>query len=100
MTGFHVYSLRAESEAAVIAMLEAAQAGKPRPFVFATEDGKAVDASRIVFPKPEMVEGDPVIDPETGEHVTPMEPTGFWVCEVRLREPDAALEAAAEGGQS
>ena len=100
MTGLHVYTLRAESEAALIAMLEEAQAGKARPFVFDTEEGKAVDASRITFPKPELAPGEPVTDPETGEEVTPMVPTGFWVCEVWLKEPDAALEAAAEGGQS
>ena len=93
MTGLHTYTLRGESEAALIAMLEEAQEGKARPFVFETEEGKVVDASRIAFPSPEMVPGEPVIDPETGADVTPMEPTGFWVCEVRLREPDAELAA-------
>ncbi len=91
MTGLHVYTLRAESEAALIAMLEEAQAGKARPFVFEDEGIKRVDASRITFPKPEMTEGAAITDPETGEEVTPMVPTGFWVCEVRLKEPDAAL---------
>ena len=75
-------------------MLEAAQEGKARPFVFDTEEGKSVDASRITFPKPELEPGEPVADPETGEDIVPMVPTGMWVCEVRLMEPDAELEAA------
>ncbi|MBX3447498.1 MAG: hypothetical protein KF765_12160 [Parvibaculaceae bacterium] len=77
----HVYTLRAESEAALIAMLEAAQEGKERPFVLDDEDGKTVDAARITFPQPEF-------DDE--------EPTGFWLCEVRLIEADAELAAIAE----
>lgn len=89
MTGLNTYTLRAESEAALIALLEDAQEGKERPFVFDTEEGKAVDASRIVFPKPEMTPG--VLDPETGEYTEAPEPTGMWICEVRLMEPDAAL---------
>lgn len=89
----HIYTLRAESEAALIELLEAAQAGKERPFVFETEEGKSVDASRIVFPKPEMTAVE--IDPETGEYLLEPEPTGFWLCEVRLPEPDAELAAAA-----
>lgn len=95
MTGLHVYTLRAESEAALIAMLEEAQAGKARPFVFDTEDGKSVDAARVTFPKPEVTAGAAITDPETGEEVTPMVPTGFWVCEVRLDGVDEALEAIA-----
>jgi hypothetical protein len=76
-------------------MLEEAQEGKARPFVFETEEGKVVDAARITFPKPEMVPGEPVTDPETGADVTPMEPTGMWVCEVRLMEPCEALAETA-----
>lgn len=91
MSEVYIYTLRAESEAALIALLEAAQAGKERPFVFDTEEGKTVDASRIVFPQPEMTLGE--IDPETGEYLVEPEPTGFWLCEVRLPEPDAELEA-------
>lgn len=83
------YILRAESEAALIAMLEEAQAGKERPFVFETEEGKFVDAARITFPKPEMTAG--ILDPETGEYTEAPEPTGMWLCEVRLMEPDAEL---------
>ncbi|MBA4210766.1 MAG: hypothetical protein C0454_14680 [Parvibaculum sp.] len=74
----HVYTLRAASEAALIAMLEEAQADKPRPFVFADEEGKRVDAARITFPRPEFADG---------------EPTGMWVCELRLAGPDAVIEA-------
>jgi hypothetical protein len=76
----HIYTIRAESEAGLIAMLESAQAGKGRPFIFEADEGKVVDASRITLPKPELA-GDT--------------PTGFWLCEVRLDEPDAELEAAA-----
>lgn len=36
--------------------------------------------------------------PETGEYVEAPEPTGMWVCEVRLMEPDAELAAIAIGG--
>ena len=32
-----------------------------------------------------------VFDPETGEEITPSEPTGFWLCEVWLTEPDEEL---------
>ncbi|MDX5366269.1 MAG: hypothetical protein LPK88_07540 [Alphaproteobacteria bacterium] len=91
MTGLNTYTLRAESEAALIAMLEEAQAGKVRPFVFDTEDGKSVDASRITFPKPELAPGAAFADPETGENIVVMEPTGMWACEVHLPEPDAVL---------
>lgn len=90
MTDLYVYTLRAESEAALIDLLEAAQEGKVRPFVFETEDGKTVDASRITLPKPEMTAG--VLDPETGEYTEAPRPTGMWVCEVRLPQPDAELE--------
>jgi hypothetical protein len=89
----HTYVIRAASEAGLIAMLEEAQQGKARPFVFDTGEGKVVDAARITFPRPELVPGEPVTDPETGETVTPMEPAGMWVCEVMLDGPDAALEA-------
>ena len=95
MTGLHTYTLRGESEAALIALLEAAQEGKERPFVFDTEDGKTVDAARITFPKPEMTEGETVTDPETGEEYAAAVPTGFWVCEVRLPEPEPVLEVLA-----
>lgn len=74
------YMLRAASEAALIAALESAQAGKARPFVFETDEGKTVDASRITLPAPEHL-GDT--------------PTGLWLCEVRLMEPDAEVEALA-----
>lgn len=89
----HSYVIRAESEAALIALLETAQTGKARPFIFATEAGKSVDPARITFPRPEMTAG--TLDPETGEYTEAPEPTGMWVCEVRLMEPDEALEAMA-----
>jgi hypothetical protein len=79
MTMF-VYTLRAESAADLMAMLVAAQAGKPPPFVFEDEEGRFVDAARITYPRPEMAED---------------EPTGLWLCEVRLMEADAELAAIA-----
>ena len=95
MTGLHTYTLRGESEAALIAVLEAAQTDKARPFVFDTEEGKTVDAARITFPKPELAPGEVFADPETGEEIVTMGPTGMWVCEVRLREPEPVLEVLA-----
>lgn len=94
MTGLHTYTLRGESEAALIAVLEAAQTGKARPFVFDTEEGKTVDPARITFPREEMTAG--ILDPDTGEYTEAPEPTGMWVCEVRLMEPCAALAEIAE----
>lgn len=94
MTGYS-YILRAASEAALIAMLEEAQADRPRPFVFADDEGKHVDAARITFPKPELAPGEVFADPETGEELVTMAPTGMLVCEVRLPEPDAELEEIA-----
>lgn len=91
------YLLRGASRAALIAMLEMAQAGKPRPFVFQGEDGEpGVDPTRIRYPYAETSPGDPVIDPETGAASVPEAPTGFWLCEVRLAAPDAELAAMAE----
>lgn len=77
----HSYIIRAESEAALITLLEAAQVGKTRPFIFATEAGKSVDPARITFPRLELVEVDE----------TPPMMTGFWFCEIRLDAADAAL---------
>ncbi|MGB6086707.1 hypothetical protein [Parvibaculum sp.] len=82
----HSYVIRAESEAALIALLETAQTGKARPFIFATEAGKSVDPARITFPRPEVLDGD-----EETSSVT----TGFWVCEIRLDAADAELAALA-----
>ncbi|HAC58847.1 hypothetical protein [Parvibaculum sp.] len=78
------YELRAESRAAIIAMLGAAQTGKARPFLVQDETGDTqVDASRIRYPYEEMTE-----DEEPA-------PTGFWLCEIWLEEPDAELAAMA-----
>lgn len=92
----HIYTLKAESPAALAAMLDAAQAGKARPFVTWEGGAPVYDGARIVYPVPEMVAGEPVADPETGDPVTPFEPTGLWFCEVRLREADAELAAMVE----
>ncbi|MDO9126274.1 hypothetical protein [Parvibaculum sp.] len=92
----HIYTLKAESPAALAAMLDAAQAGKPRPFVTWDGGSPVFDGARIVYPVPETVAGEPQPDPETGEPVTPFEPTGLWLCEVRLREADAELAAMIE----
>jgi hypothetical protein len=78
------YELRAESRAALVAMLDAAQSGKVRPFLVQDETGDTqVDASRIRYPYEEMTEEE---EPA---------PTGFWLCEVWLDEPDAELAAMA-----
>jgi len=94
MSELHHYTIRAESRAALIAMLEAAQAGKVQPFVVEDENGdRQVDASRIRYPYEEMVVA--TFDPETGELVAPPMPTGDWLCEVWLVEVDAELAALA-----
>lgn len=70
----HSYIIRAESEAELIDLLEAAQLGKERPFVFATDAGKTVDPARITYPRSD------------GEG---------WFCEVRLDIADNELAALA-----
>ncbi|ABS63560.1 hypothetical protein Plav_1945 [Parvibaculum lavamentivorans DS-1] len=92
----HIYTLKAESPAALAALLEVAQTGKPRPFV--TRDsagGPLFDGARIVYPWAETVPGTPEPDPETGETATPLVPTGDWLCEVHLRTPDPEIAAIA-----
>lgn len=90
MSELHHYVLRAGSREALLDMLEAAQAGKARPFVLPDENGERnIDPSRIQYPYAEMTVA--VLDPETGEIVAPSEPTGDWLCEVWLTEPDAEL---------
>lgn len=87
-----IYRLRAESEAALVAMLEAARAD----LVVTDEEGvKHVAENLVKRPYPEMVDGEPVVDEETGETTTPIEPTGYWRCAVRLAESDAELSAIA-----
>lgn len=94
MNELHHYLIRAESREALIGMLEAAQAGKERPFVVLDEDGERnVDPSRIRYPYEEMTAA--LLNPETGEEITPSIPTGFWVAEVWLEEADAELAALA-----
>lgn len=93
----NIYRIRAESVDGLAGLLEAAQAGKQRPFVRPGAGGEFhFDGARIVYPWAETVPGEPVPDGETGEMVTPQVPTGFWLCEVVLREPDAELAALAE----
>lgn len=76
------YPLRAESRDALLDMLTAAQEGKERPFVIDGEEGeRRVDESRIRRPYEEFLED---------------EPTGYWLCEVWLTEPDSDLAAIAE----
>lgn len=70
----HSYMVHAASEADLISSLEAAQAGKERPFVFETEGGKTVDPARITYPRSD------------GEG---------WFCEVRLDVADNELAALA-----
>lgn len=77
MTELHHYTLRAESRDALLDMLEAAEEGKERPFVVTDEEGnRGVDECRIRRPYEEFLED---------------EPTGYWLCEVWLTEPDAEL---------
>lgn len=84
------YTIRAASRGALLDLLETAQAGKERPFVVLDENGdRNVDPSRIRYPYEEMTAG--TFDPETGEEITPAEPTGFWLCDVWMTEPDAEL---------
>ncbi|WP_293335021.1 hypothetical protein [Parvibaculum sp.] len=94
MHNLHHYTIRAESRATLIAVLESAQAGKARPFVVEDENGGVeVDASRIRYPYAEMTVA--ITDPETGELVAPPVATGDWLCEVWLVEADGELAAAA-----
>ncbi len=86
----HHYKIRAASRDALLDLLEAAQAGKERPFVMPDENGERnVDPSRIRYPYAGMTAA--ALDPVTGEEITPAEPTGFWIAEVWLMEPDAEL---------
>ena len=90
MSELHHYVLRAASREALLDMLEAAQAGKARPFVLPDETGERnIDPSRIRYPYAEMTAA--VFDPETGEEIMPSTFTGDWICEVWLTEPDAEL---------
>ena len=62
MSELHHYVLRAASREALLDMLEAAQAGKARPFVVPDESGaRHVDPSRIRYPYAEMTAA--VFDP-------------------------------------
>lgn len=93
----NVYRIRSESVAGLAALLEAAQTGKQRPFVSRDEDNEfQFDGARVVFPWAETVPGEPSLDEETGEVTVPQVPTGLWVCEIFLREPDAELAALAD----
>ncbi|PKQ05356.1 MAG: hypothetical protein CVT71_01955 [Alphaproteobacteria bacterium HGW-Alphaproteobacteria-10] len=95
MIEVHHYAIRAGSREALLDKLEAAQVGKTRPFVAPDENGdRQVDPSRIRYPYEEMTAA--VFNSETGDEITPSEPTGDWLCEVWLTEPDAELAAMAE----
>lgn len=74
MSEMHSYIIRAESETDLISSLEAAQAGKERPFVFEDEGVRRIDPSRITYPRAD------------GEG---------WFCEVRLDVADSELAALA-----
>ncbi|WP_421866447.1 hypothetical protein [Parvibaculum sp.] len=96
MSALFSYRLRAESVAALLALLQVAQEGKARAFVTSGETGDPViDGARIVYPWAETEAGIAYLDEETGEVVTPQIPTGDWLCEVLLTEPDAELGAIA-----
>lgn len=85
MSEVYTYTLRAESREALIDLL-----GSVRPdLVVSTPNGPGVYPAQVTFPRAEMTAG--ILDPETGEYTEAPEPTGMWVCEVRLMEPCAAL---------
>lgn len=85
----HIYTLRAESRAALIELL-----GSIRPdLIIQRPDGPGVYPAQVTFPRAEMTAG--VFDPDTGEYTEAPEPTGMWLCEVRLMEPDEALAETA-----
>lgn len=86
----HSYTIRAESREALIELL-----GSVRPdLVVQRPNGPGVYPAQVTFPREEMTAG--VVDPETGEYTEVPEPTGLWVCEVRLMEPCEALDEIAE----
>lgn len=85
MSEVHSYIIRAESREALIELL-----GSVRPdLIVQHPHGPGVYPAQVTFPREEMTAG--VVDPETGEYTEAPEPTGMWVCEVRLMEPDAGL---------
>lgn len=103
----HSYTINAASVGALAALLEAAQAGKSRPFVTYQNGALIFDGARIVYPSVVMRdEGEPyplldeneapVLDAETDEPVM-IQPqvADHWTCEVCVDEPDAELAAIA-----
>lgn len=85
MSDVYIYMLRAESREALIELLDSV-----RPdLIVQRPNGPGVYPAQVTFPREEMTAG--VLDPETGEYTEAPEPTGMWVCEVRLMEPCAAL---------
>lgn len=101
------YTINAVSVGALAALLEAAQAGKSRPFVTYDSGALVFDGARIVYPSAVMRdEGEPyplldeneapVIDPETDEPVM-IQPQAVdhWTCVVCVDAPDAELAAIA-----
>lgn len=92
MSGLHHYIIRAESREALIELL-----GSVRPdLIVQRPNGPGVYPAQVTFPREEMTAG--VLDPDTDEYTEAPQPTGMWVCEVRLMEPDAELAAIAIGG--
>lgn len=97
MSTLTTYRLRDESAALLWERLAAASIGKARAYAFEAEGEKFFDEARVTLPRPEMLPGGPVIDPETGE-AGPEEAlvaTGFWLCEVALvdgQDADLALD--------
>ena len=85
MSEVFTYIIRAESREALIELL-----GSVRPdLIVQRPNGPGVYPAQVTFPREEMTAG--VVDPETGEYTEAPEPTGMWVCEVRLMEPCEAL---------
>lgn len=85
MSDVYIYTIRAESREALIELL-----GSVRPdLIVPRPNGPGVYPAQVTFPREEMTAG--VFDPDTGEYSEAPEPTGMWLCEVRLMEPCAAL---------
>lgn len=102
------YIIDAATPAALMDLLEDAQAGKVRPFVVPSFAGRVLDPARCTEPQPIWRdEGTPyaLLDPETEEPVLDLETDepvmiqprviDHWTSEIRTDEPDAELAAIA-----
>lgn len=102
----HSYTINAASVGALAALLEAAQAGKSRPFVSYNTGVLRFDGARIVYPsvvyrdegEPYALldpEGAPVLDENDAPVIIQPRVVDHWMCEICLEEPDADIAAIA-----